>query len=91
MAAILEVDEVLVKPFDIATLTDLIHKRVLNRKPVKRLDKERVGAILLRCTDRVVERWLGRAKKAASSTIFGSPMRNATGILPNWWKTWPSA
>src|ERR1700689_794045 len=45
MAAILlEVDEVLVKPFEIGHLTELINVRIINRKPTKRLDKQRVGA-----------------------------------------------
>src|ERR1700730_8057098 len=36
-AILLEVDEVLVKPFEIAKLTELIHDRMLSRKPTKRL------------------------------------------------------
>jgi DNA-binding response OmpR family regulator len=65
MAAILlEVDEVLVKPFEVGRLTDLIHERLVDRRPTRRLEKERVGAILLRCSDTVVERWLERAKRS---------------------------
>jgi DNA-binding response OmpR family regulator len=83
MAAILlEVDEVLVKPFDIATLTGLIHDRVLNRKPVKRLDKERVGAILLRCSKSVVERWLERANQSCELNHLRLTDAERTGHLP---------
>jgi DNA-binding NtrC family response regulator len=41
MAAILlEVDEVLVKPFEIAHLTETIHQRVLHRKLIPRSEKQ---------------------------------------------------
>src|SRR5450432_4071373 len=65
MAAILlEADEVLVKPFQVAKLTDLIHERLDNRKPSERQPKERVGAILLRCTESIARDWLTRAKQS---------------------------
>jgi len=38
-----------VKPFEVGRLTELVREKVLNRKRNKRLDKERVGAILQRC------------------------------------------
>ena len=48
MAAILlEADEIVVKPFEIGRLTELVNQKMLNRKPTKRLDKEKVGVILL--------------------------------------------
>jgi DNA-binding response OmpR family regulator len=83
MAAILlEADEVLVKPFEIGRLTDLIQVRVLNRKPTKRIAKERVGEILRRCSDKVVEDWLARVKQ--SSLINRLPLSDEerTGHLP---------
>ena len=56
MAAILlEADEIVVKPFEIVRLTELVRERVVNRKPIKRLDKESVGAVLLRCSTSIVE------------------------------------
>jgi DNA-binding response OmpR family regulator len=83
MAAILlEADEVLVKPFEIGRLTELIHERVLNRKPRKRLDKERVGAILLRCTNHVVEGWLARAKQSSELNHLQLSDEERTGHLP---------
>src|SRR5271170_2468293 len=40
MAAILlEADEIVVKPIEIARLTELVRERVVNRKPTKRLEK----------------------------------------------------
>ncbi len=83
MAAILlEVDEVLVKPFEIGHLTELINVRILNRKPTKRLDKERVGVILLRCTANVVERWLDRAKRSSQLNHLPLTDEERTRHLP---------
>jgi DNA-binding NtrC family response regulator len=44
MAAILlEADEIMVRPFDIGKLADLVREKVLNRRPAARLEKERVA------------------------------------------------
>jgi DNA-binding NtrC family response regulator len=60
MAAILlEADEIVVKPFEIGRLTELVNQKILNRKPTKRLDKERVGVILQRSASSIVESWFG--------------------------------
>jgi DNA-binding NtrC family response regulator len=59
-AIILEADEILVKPFEIGRLTELVNQKILNRKPTKRLDKERVGVILQRCVSSIVEDRLAR-------------------------------
>jgi DNA-binding response OmpR family regulator len=83
MAAILlEADEVLVKPFEIGRLTDLIQGRILNRKPSKRVDKERVGAILLRCTDKIVADWLARVKQSNELNHLQLGNQERTGHLP---------
>jgi DNA-binding response OmpR family regulator len=65
MAAILlEADEIMVKPFEIGKLADLVREKMLNRKPARRMEKERVGTILRRCIAPVVEDWLARAKQS---------------------------
>ena len=65
MAAILlEADEIIVKPFEVGKLADLVRDKMLNRKPTFRPEKERVGAILQRCIASVVEDWLARAKQS---------------------------
>src|SRR5271157_5218966 len=65
MAAILlEADEIIVKPFEVAKLGNLVREKMLNRKPAARLEKERVGIILRRCIDSVVKDWLTRAKES---------------------------
>jgi DNA-binding response OmpR family regulator len=83
MAAILlEADEIIVKPFDVGTLADLIREKMLARRPAARVDKERVGSILRRCITDVVEDWLVRAKQ--SGEINHVPLSDAarTGHLP---------
>jgi DNA-binding response OmpR family regulator len=83
MAAILlEADEILVKPFDIGRLTELVRQRVVNRKPIKRVDKETVGAILLRCSTSIVEAWLARAKRSAELNLIPLTDEERTGHLP---------
>ena len=83
MAAILlEADEVVVKPFEIGRLTDLVREKVVNRKPTKRLDKERVGAILQRCSGRIVEDWLARVKQSSELTTVPLGDEERTGHLP---------
>jgi DNA-binding response OmpR family regulator len=83
MAAILlEADEVLVKPFAIGRLTELIQERVTNRGSTKRLEKERVGAILLRCTDKIVTDWLTRAKQSRELNHLQLSDQERTGHLP---------
>jgi hypothetical protein len=62
MAAILlEADEILVKPFEVGQLAELVREKMLTRKPAARLVKERVGVILQRCVCSIVGGWLVRA------------------------------
>jgi len=83
MAAILlEADEVVVKPFEIGRLTELVREKVINRKPTKRLDKERVGAILQRCASNIVESWLARVKQSRELSAVPLGDEERTGHLP---------
>lgn len=83
MAAILlEADEIVVKPFEIGQFTDLVRERVLNRNPIKRLQKERVGAILLRSTADIVRDWLARAKQSSELNCVALSDEERTGHLP---------
>jgi CheY-like chemotaxis protein len=82
MAAILlEADEIVVKPFEIGRLIELVSQGMVNRKPTRRPDKERVGVILQRCVDTVVAAWLGRVKR---SDLRSLPLSDEerTGHLP---------
>jgi DNA-binding response OmpR family regulator len=83
MAAILlEADEIVVKPFEIGRLTELVRERVVNRRPIKRVDKESVGAILLRCSTSIVEAWLARAKRSSELNLLPLSDQERTGHLP---------
>lgn len=83
MAAILlQADEVIVKPFDVGRLTELLHEKMLTRKRVARLEKERVGAILTRCIRTVVEDWLARTKKNRALNHLPLSDEERTGHLP---------
>jgi DNA-binding response OmpR family regulator len=83
MAAILlEADEIIVKPFEIAGLTELVHEKVSNHKPTKRVDKERVGCVLQRCSTGIVESWLTRAKQSSELKHLTLSDEERTGHLP---------
>jgi DNA-binding response OmpR family regulator len=83
MAAILlEADEIVVKPFEIGRLTDLVREKVVNRKPAKRSEKERVGVILQRCVASVVEGWLARSKQSSDLNHLLLSDEERTGHLP---------
>jgi YesN/AraC family two-component response regulator len=83
MAAILlEADEIVVKPFEIARLTELVQERVVNRKPAKRLGKQSVGTILRQCVTAIVERWLARAKQSSELNRVSLSDEERTGHLP---------
>jgi ActR/RegA family two-component response regulator len=83
MAAVfLEANEIIVKPFEIWQLTELVQERMINRKPTARLDKERVGAVLQRCVADVVGGWLARAKQSSSLNRLQLSDEERTGHVP---------
>ena len=66
MAAILlEADEIIVKPFEVGKLADLVREKMLARKPTTRIEKQRVAAILQRSVTSVVKDWLARVKESS--------------------------
>jgi DNA-binding response OmpR family regulator len=83
MAAILlEADEIIVKPFEVGRLAELVHEKMLSRKPAARLCKERVGVILQRCVTSIVEAWLVRAKRSNELNCLTLSDDERTGHLP---------
>jgi DNA-binding NtrC family response regulator len=89
MAAILlEADEFVVKPFEIGRFTELVRERAVNRKPIQRVGRESVGAILQRCSSDIIQDWLTRRNRAVNSTAFRSAMRSALDTLISWLRTW---
>jgi DNA-binding response OmpR family regulator len=81
-AIVLEADEIVVKPFEIGRLTELVREKALNRKATKRLDKERVGVMLLRCVGSIVEDWLARARQSSDLNRVPLSDEERTGHLP---------
>jgi DNA-binding response OmpR family regulator len=83
MAAILlEADEIIVKPFEVGRLTELVREKMLARGRVSRLEKERVGAILQRCITGIVEDWLARVKQSNKLNHIPLSDEERTGHLP---------
>jgi DNA-binding response OmpR family regulator len=83
MAAILlEADEIIVKPFEVGRLADLLRDKMITRRPAARLEKERVGMILQRCIPAVVRDWLARVKQAREFNHLQLSDEERTGHLP---------
>ncbi len=83
MAAImLQADEILVKPFEIGKLGDLLDEKMSARKPVARMEKQTVAAILQRCITGIVEDWLGRAELSKELNYLPLGDDQRTGHLP---------
>ncbi len=83
MAAILlEADEIIVKPFEVGKLADLVREKMTTRNPAARLEKERVGTILHRCNTSVVKDWLARAKQSKELNHVLLSDEERTGHLP---------
>jgi YesN/AraC family two-component response regulator len=81
-AILLEADEIIVKPFETKTLADLVHGKLLTRKHAVPTPKERVAAILQRCTGEIVEGWLAKVKKSKELTRVSLSDQERTGYLP---------
>jgi DNA-binding response OmpR family regulator len=83
MAAILlEADEIMVKPFEVGRLAELVREKMTTRRPAARVEKERVGAILQRCIPAVVRDWLARVKQARELNHIPLSDDDRTGHLP---------
>lgn len=83
MAAILlEADEIIMKPFEVGKLADLVRDKMLSRRPAARLEKERVGVILQRNVTSIVAAWLERAKQSSELKCLPLNDDERTGHLP---------
>jgi hypothetical protein len=83
MAAILlEADEIIVKPYEVGRLAELVREKMNTRKPAARLAKERVGVILQRCITSIVEDWLVRVKQSRELNHLTLNDSERTGHLP---------
>jgi DNA-binding response OmpR family regulator len=81
-AILLEADDIIVKPFEPGKLAELVHDKLLTRKLAVRTPKERVAAILQRCSSGIVEDWLFRVKKNKLLNHVLLTDEERTGYLP---------
>jgi DNA-binding response OmpR family regulator len=81
-AILLEADHIIVKPFEAGKLAELVHDKLLTRKPSTWMQKERVASILQRCTCGIVEDWLGWVKKNKDLNHVSLTDEERTGYLP---------
>jgi CheY-like chemotaxis protein len=79
---LLQADEIVVKPFEIKTLADLVRDKLLAPKLAVQTPKERVAAILQRCTSGIVEDWLAKVKKSKELNYVSLSDQERTGYLP---------
>jgi len=83
MAAILsQADEILVKPFQIGSITELIHTRLADPRTVKRVKVESVATILERESDITIQNWLDLVEEDAELTCIPLSRADRTGHLP---------
>jgi len=83
-AILLQADEIIVKPFEPQKIASMIHQRLQTRTIAAHAprEKERVAAILHRCTSGIVEEWLTRVKKNKMLAQVVLTDKERTGYLP---------
>jgi DNA-binding response OmpR family regulator len=81
-AIVLEADDIIVKPFEVGSLAELVHEKLRNRKPFAPTPKERVAEILQRCTATIIQDWLARVKKSKELNLVALTDKERTGYLP---------
>ena len=81
-AILLQADEIIVKPFEAGKLAEMVHEKLLTRKPSAGIQKERVAAILQRCASRIIEDWLARVKRNKVLNRISLTDNELTGHLP---------
>lgn len=79
---LLQADDIIVKPFEADRLAGLVYEKLLTRNPSARTRKERVAAILQRCTMGIVEDWLERVKNNKELSRLALTDKERTGYLP---------
>jgi DNA-binding response OmpR family regulator len=83
MATILsQADEILVKPFQIGSITELIRTRLADPRTVKRVKVESVATILERESDITIQNWLDLVEEDAELTCIPLSRADRTGHLP---------
>ncbi len=81
-AIILQADEILVKPVGLKTITEIIHKKLLNPLPRTSVKKERVAAILERDSNATIQNWMSRVERNVELTAIPLSWQERMGHLP---------
>jgi DNA-binding response OmpR family regulator len=81
-AIVLQADEVLVKPFDLKKLTELIARRTPTSRPSPKSGKESVASILDRDVAITMQRWLSRVEQVKELTRLPVSPKERTEYLP---------
>src|SRR5690348_12456595 len=81
-AILLQADEILVKPMDVATITALIRTKLQKRGGRKSTNIERVSSILERDGDATIARWLARVNLEPELIAVPLDDTQRTGHLP---------
>jgi ActR/RegA family two-component response regulator len=81
-AILLQADEVLVKPFDVDQLSELIHKKAKGSQSSSKSGRESVASILEREAIVTVQRWLTRVKEVEQLSSLPLTSDERTDHLP---------
>jgi len=79
----LQADEVLVKPMEISSLRELIHRKLANPVPRKRLPTQSVASILEQSLDATIQDWVALVDNDEELTCVPLSFEDRTGHLPN--------
>jgi DNA-binding response OmpR family regulator len=83
MAAILlQADEVIVKPFNVKQLAELIREKTAEPRPSRKTSKETVASILERDAPITIQRWLSRVDQTKELTSLPLSEQERTFHLP---------
>jgi DNA-binding response OmpR family regulator len=83
MASILsQADEIIVKPFQIGSIKELIRTRLADPRTIKRAKVESVASILERESDLTIQNWLDLVEDDAELTCIPLSRADRTGHLP---------
>ncbi len=79
----LQADEVLVKPIEIASLREIIHKELANPSPHRPLPTQSVASILEHDLDATIQDWMELVKHDQELTCIPLSFEDRTGHLPH--------
>src|SRR6202045_773286 len=79
----LQADKVLVKPIEIASLREIIHREIANPSPRRPLPTQSVASILEHDLDATIRDWMELVKHDQELTCISLSFADRTGHLPN--------